>query len=397
MLQRAKDTKNHHAPALERVAPLPDKEEGQRVNMSAAPCKYYEHDELAAAASPASPASPRGQQQQQQATSSSTTSTSTTTPARTRRNRLPLESVTWVGDQWFLPDGYRVYTPLEMRDFFSRHSSVWIGDSTIRRAYLTLHAILTTKDNNTSGKYLESKAVMNVNKREADGRTNQEETCQRYANYTFDPIDGSSLICRTTTSNNNNNNNSSAFMTYLGEGCSQPTTRFLTKKALPLFQNYSIVIISTGLYDAIGRCERRGGSEQDRLTKRRARIPDLAKQFMEAALSFSSSSSSSSNNNATTQQVVYRTLGHQLDGKSEDMIQLMNQHMLNLTKNNSILSVDWGEAVKSRSFGEDRIVGDNGYHYGHSARILFIQMLMNRLVQDLEARGEQAFSDDEYD
>lgn len=311
-----------------------------------------------------SPATPKSQapDELQELIESSTQPQSTENVSSRKQTRtsqkMPLENIIWVGNQWFLPDGYRVYSPREIRAFFSRHNSVWIGDSTMRRAYLTLHALMMTADPNhpLEVEELESRRVMNVNKVEADGRTNQEETCKNYENGSFAPIDSRSLICRKVSSNDNS---SSAFMTYLGEGCLEPTASFLREKANRLFQNYSIIVVSTGLYDAIGRCENRRGSLQTRLEKRRNRIPVIANAFIMALSSFLSSRP------ANSTMLIYRTSGHHREGESEDNIQSMNQYMLNLTeKRSDIVSVDWGSAVLTRSFGEARIAGDNVYHYG---------------------------------
>ncbi len=42
--------------------------------------------------------------------------------------------------------------------------------------------------------------------------------------------------------------------------------------------------------------------------------------------------------------------------------------------------VDWGTVMSKRSFGEDRIVGDLGSHYGLEARLLFAQQLLHHLL-----------------
>jgi hypothetical protein len=42
--------------------------------------------------------------------------------------------------------------------------------------------------------------------------------------------------------------------------------------------------------------------------------------------------------------------------------------------------VDFARAIRPRSFGKDRIVGDHYAHYGSTARVVMIQMLSNLLA-----------------
>jgi hypothetical protein len=42
--------------------------------------------------------------------------------------------------------------------------------------------------------------------------------------------------------------------------------------------------------------------------------------------------------------------------------------------------VDWGGAVRPRSFAIERITGDIHPHYGLEARHVLIQMIMNQLI-----------------
>jgi hypothetical protein len=43
--------------------------------------------------------------------------------------------------------------------------------------------------------------------------------------------------------------------------------------------------------------------------------------------------------------------------------------------------VDWGGVMEHRSYGKDRIDGDNPAHYGLEGRTLYIQQLMHELVK----------------
>eukprot|EP00541_Cyclophora_tenuis_P004054 CAMPEP_0116553630 /NCGR_PEP_ID=MMETSP0397-20121206/7153_1 /TAXON_ID=216820 /ORGANISM="Cyclophora tenuis, Strain ECT3854" /LENGTH=270 /DNA_ID=CAMNT_0004078721 /DNA_START=43 /DNA_END=855 /DNA_ORIENTATION=- len=52
----------------------------------------------------------------------------------------------------------------------------------------------------------------------------------------------------------------------------------------------------------------------------------------------------------------------------------------------SIQYVDFGGAIRPRSFGPDRIEGDMNAHYGSQARLVLLQMITNRLQEHEEER-----------
>jgi hypothetical protein len=53
---------------------------------------------------------------------------------------------TWIGNQWVPPDGVPIYSVTKMRDVFETYNIVWAGDSTARRAYMTLRGMLNAPD-----------------------------------------------------------------------------------------------------------------------------------------------------------------------------------------------------------------------------------------------------------
>ncbi len=90
--------------------------------------------------------------------------------------------------------------------------------------------------------------------------------------------------------------------------------------------------------------------------------------------------------------IVYRTTGYHyrnfetkslmaLNKKTIDDIETFQRRTLNSTGRDSNLSyIDWGTPMLPRSVKDDRIPGNNDYHYGLKARLLFIQQLMNHLM-----------------
>jgi hypothetical protein len=49
---------------------------------------------------------------------------------------------TWIGNTWIPPPGWRIFSVEELQDIYKNKSILWIGDSTARRASLTLYAVL---------------------------------------------------------------------------------------------------------------------------------------------------------------------------------------------------------------------------------------------------------------
>jgi hypothetical protein len=319
-------------------------------------------------------------------------------PSQHRKNdgpRTPMENITWVGNDWYFPDNsdYKIYSPRQMRDFFSRHKSVWVGDSTIRRAYLTLHLMMSMEDKDGDKHTLEvdeleSHDAMNINKQEANGTIPHQEKCNDYEKDAFYPIQDYGIICRSVGGINGNNSTISS-MTYLTEGCFKNMTPFLIEKREILQKQYDIVIISGGLYDAMSNCDEGGaiywGEEQKRNTASE-RATAFAKALVDVA------QRPSKGHESRPPIVALRTSAHHLRHGYQDEIQRLNLQLLNLTHESNILPVDWGSAMLPRSFEPVRILGNNGYHFGSTARVLFLQMLMNKLVGAFEARGQDPFA-----
>ena len=73
---------------------------------------------------------------------------------------------TWIGNHWIPPKGYRLYSPEEMREYFSQYKILFLGDSTGRRAYATLYGIMNSTDlSNVRVPQVAHPSVIDVNKR----------------------------------------------------------------------------------------------------------------------------------------------------------------------------------------------------------------------------------------
>ena len=289
-----------------------------------------------------------------------------------RKARIPIENVTWVGTQYFLPDGYTIYNPSELGNLASRYPMLWIGDSTMRRAMLTWQLMLQPNRTQWTRSELEHSRNMNVNKQwNSSDHPWANEHCDRYTNETIYPLSNYGVICRDIQG---------TYSDFFGICCLNETLQLMNKNPT-LFANYRIIVLSLGLYDILGRCEGldfRGAeynyTRAQRIEARRQYVLITAPKLFHTV------------SNLPDTLVVFRTMGFHEQEKKNDDSKYVNEKLRNMIRTNftKIKLVDWATAVYPRSIGKDRIEGDNGYHYGHEARILFLQMLANTVVDELE-------------
>ena len=64
---------------------------------------------------------------------------------------LPFNNVdyTWIGNHWIPPEGVPTYTSKQIQDYFATRNTLWLGDSTCRRAFLTAHGIINGHHDDT--------------------------------------------------------------------------------------------------------------------------------------------------------------------------------------------------------------------------------------------------------
>lgn len=98
-------------------------------------------------------------------------------------------NISWLGDNWILPRGCRVYSVPELQAIYGRFSILWIGDSTVRRTYATLRAILqhhNSSSSSLSSDQVDSPHIVDMNK---DGVI--QEPCRKWKDMSW--IDPTSL------------------------------------------------------------------------------------------------------------------------------------------------------------------------------------------------------------
>ena len=92
-------------------------------------------------------------------------------------------------------------------------------------------------------------------------------------------------------------------------------------------------------------------------------------------------------------RIVWRTSGYgqanndELVKKQEERVALMNNAAMDMIDSldageSGLTYINWGGAIRDRSFGPDRIAGDLMYHYGAQPRLVLMQMLTNHLVDE---------------
>lgn len=284
-------------------------------------------------------------------------------------NRLPIENITWIGRQYFFPPGYKIYHPRELEEIW-KETTLWVGDSTMRRAMLTFRFMLRDTFNTQSILAIDDVKYLNVNKKDVEPKRKswEDEPCDRYDNETIFPIPHEGVVCWDAEHTNMTND-------FFGEACLAPFLDFLHQHPNVL-QNYKVLVLSLGLYDVMGRCEgssfrEEGVTRQQRLERRQLRAYDLAQQVLNRLSEFPQLT------------VVWRTMGFHTKFQQHPDHAIANRQVVDLIRSNysktNIQLVDWATAVFDRSFEDNRLVGDNHYHYGHEARLLFLQMLANVL------------------
>lgn len=265
---------------------------------------------------------------------------------------------TWIGNTWIPPSGWRLYSPAELRTFYTNTNTLWLGDSTARRAALTLFAILNSTTSNADFQELEDPTVLNVNK------IKETEPCNDIIHHT------KSDICRRLTDGSR--------YVFQRRLCSDHILSFVQDE-LENRSNYTngtdLVIISMGLWDQ-HQPEKCGGTRHTEasISIAVARIGELLVKLFQMRPRLT---------------VVWRTSGWKHTGK-QSLVDSFNEAIRLLSgsaQHPQLILVDSAKEIQARSFGKARIHGDSPEHYGLEARLVMLQMMTN-LLQNNHPRGD---------
>ena len=268
----------------------------------------------------------------------------------------------WIGNNWVPPHGWGCYSATELRDFYRNTSVLWIGDSTARRAAATMYGILNTTNSSSSHvsvAKINDASVIDVNKR------SMTEPCNRWTNSSHHPD-----LCRVMPGGGVQGGS----FIYLFKTCLKDLELFVSDELSGksnITADVDIIIISLGIWEGIRQWDcRQKGDPRSVLAKQNDTIALLNKL------------------QSTQRSVVWRTSGYMPHGAKDDFVFEMNEKAMDqideirsgANKTNNLTYVDWGGAIRPRSYGTERINGDLPPHYGLEARYALVQMISNQLA-----------------
>lgn len=325
---------------------------------------------------------------------------------------------TWLGNHFVPPAHIPTFLPSEYISYFLKRNTLFVGDSTGRRAYATLFALMSNGVTDqhristlnhypdsafdTSSKTvneLDNGRVIDINKR---GRP--QEKC-RDDSRTLTHLNHSGVgefVCRMlekeggAETNANGTDNSSTEIKRNEDAADKTTGKFDFLKVncmiaefgdilnLPPvmkntsgveFQEYDLIVINVGLHDAIKRCPNSMPGSKN--------LTHKMDMFMSSLAKISSPNA----------QVVMRTPGFDQKHRGDDAVWQIIDHMKeakrrqvieghNSSLPDNLTVVDWGTIMAQRSHGSERITGDLMAHYGLEARLLFAQQLLHELLAE---------------
>lgn len=290
-------------------------------------------------------------------------------------NILRNQTYSWQGDQWVPPLGVPRYSQKDMLEAFTSFDTLWIGDSTTRRAYATAHAILTAPVGSMpSEDKLNSPTILDVNKHKLD-----ENSCQTQRENAGDF--GSSLwsaasLCRSVGNRSFDFARVNCFKTLKD-----------VARATSELRRYSLVIVGMGVWDATMLSCKLKPSEKD--FEYEGLVPPediLSFVGLPSAQSIGTFLQDWHGESRQPNGVLWRTSGFNALNHSKHYRRLheFNRRAIDFSKNSNIVAIDWGGAIEPRSYGKNRIVGDTDNHYGVSARLLLVQMATQQIMLVLQ-------------
>lgn len=335
----------------------------------------------------------------------SSTSLTNGTASVSRLSTPPLPSSTeyysWTGNHWIPPPGIPTYAADDFLAYFRTRNTLFIGDSTVRRAYASLFAAMTTKDtSNVQVKSMDHISVLDVNK---NPKTPYRESCK----FPDRKFYNSSILCRNLPIILEKNNDLTDFnddrdnlkkqqkqgqtgkFDYMRINCLPEIYKLFKSNANieGYWADYDLVVLSSGIWDVLP--DRDCGTMYINLFDWKNSNPaDYITKILHTLKEASSSEL----------QIAVRTTGfdagHHHD-KVDALTLELNGAILHffekLEKESSsfgsptkkddhnMVLVDWGSVIRMRSNDRDRIEGDIKAHYGLEARLLFCQQLLHQL------------------
>jgi hypothetical protein len=286
----------------------------------------------------------------------------------------------WMGNEWAPPPAWKSYSASELRNFYRDTSILWIGDSTGWRAATTLYGILQS---NASSSDVSTGAIrLGEVSSHSDKRSIITSCKSRWKKQSPHPD-----ICRVIMPGGGRGGN----FLFKGETCLTGLELFVRDElsgTSNITADVDIIIVSLGIWEAEkpGDCKETDATNPRSMLQRQNDTISLLEKLQ-----------------SPRRSIVWRTSGHTETGKKEDFVVEMNgkamdqieefalREVSRTPKSTSNLTyVDWGGAVHPRSFGGNRISGEDKKskskfkpHYGLAAQLVLVQMMTNHLASRL--------------
>lgn len=269
----------------------------------------------------------------------------------------------WQAGWWVPPPGWKLYSAEEARDYYADRSVMWFGDSTARRASMTMYNLLEQAYGNQTILARTLDSNIDINKKATT------EPCLKWPNATV-----SVNYCRSMPGSNS----TGEFMQANGACMGDVMDMFQSELdgESNVTAGIDTIIIAIGIWEVMRPQDCRGNSNLT-LNEKEDAVIDLMDRYL--------------HENPDT-RIVWRLGGYfgaqETDGYNLK-IRIMNDRMLNKfdaymarMDHGRFSYVDWAGAVRERSF-EHRIVGDMKPHYGLEPRLVSIHMITN-VLQEME-------------
>ena len=265
---------------------------------------------------------------------------------------------TWIGNQWVPPNGVPVYSAAKMQAVYERYNIVWIGDSTARRAYMTLRGILNAPNpSDVSISEIDAAAVIDHGKMGNFGGN-----CTKYVDFPWSNNTSALKKCTGTMGN------SKMDIFNPGISCFSSVQDFAStylEYGKKTSQDYDVLIIAMGIWEIIRTRDcAKGSNETDggkRLQLALKSLRDLASPKF---------------------RIIWRTMGFsEKHSNTKGTINIYNHIAKEFIEAQPYMSyVDWGGEIEQRLFGSSKIKGDLSPHYGLQARTLLTNMLTHEIA-----------------
>jgi len=280
---------------------------------------------------------------------------------------------TWTGNHWIPPKGVPTYIPSEFLAYFQKRNVLFIGESLARRSYHTMFNMMSSHNKRDIGSgALDSNINLNK-KRHTEWCLMNDRKLYKASGSQDEPV-----VCRNLSSHDRKNSSQEAFVTsgrfdYLRLNCYKEITGFIQNTTnLPIFLDYDLLVINTGIHDAIGACKTETVPTLD------TTLNNL-KSFSSSKLqiAFTNPGYHETKGVANIEKIIkhnFKFFRNITSGNGNIMHEVGDRYVHNMTL------IDWGGVMKERSFENNRIRGDMPAHYDTEARLLFAQQLLHQLV-----------------